>query len=555
MTESDAQSAAPTDQLQLPESVVTPRSRISMVWLIPLVALLVGGWLAYKTYSEQGPTIHISFKSAGGLQAGKTKVRFKDVEIGTVTEIRVHDDLQSVLVKAELVPESESYLTERTRFWVERPRVTAGRVSGLETLLSGAYIAIDPVTDGKLVREFIGLEEPPLFTTSEQGTQFVLHSASLGSLTVGSPIYHRSIPVGQVTSYELDEAGERVNIGIFIAAPYDRLVLTNTRFWNASGLDFKLNTEGIQVDTQSLLSIFVGGIAFDNKGLLESRGKPAPAKQRFPLYLSQSEAFEQVYQEKERYLMYFDGSVRGLERGSPVMVRGIRIGKVLDVQLKFSTKSFEFSIPVLVEIEPGRIELSGDRSELLDTNVLARLVREGLRGQLKSGSLLTGQLFIDLDLYPDAAAAALVSEGDYQVIPTLPAPIDAIFNKVDEFLNRLLALPLDAISEELQTTLKGASAITNSAELQRAIAELAVLLRQIRETVSGVDKGVLPELTATLQEAQTTLKQVGGVVSENSTLYAELNRMVRELSSAARSIRDMADYLERHPEALLKGKP
>ncbi|MCB1882327.1 MAG: MCE family protein, partial [Gammaproteobacteria bacterium] len=195
-------------------------------------------------------------------------------------------------------------------------------------------------------------------------------------------------------------------------------------------------------------------------------------------------------------------------------------------QLKFSTKSFEFSIPVLVEIEPGRIELSGDRSELLDSNVLARLVREGLRGQLKSGSLLTGQLFIDLDLYPDAAAAALVSEGDYQVIPTLPAPIDAIFNKVDEFLNRLLALPLDAISEELQTTLKGASAITNSAELQRAIAELAVLLRQIRETVSGVDKGVLPELTATLQEAQTTLKQVGGVVSENSTLYAELNRMV-----------------------------
>jgi paraquat-inducible protein B len=287
---------------------------------------------------------------------------------------------------------------------------------------------------------------------------------------------------------------------------------------------------------------------------LEQKGEPATVKQKFPLFSSQSEAFEQVYQEKERYLMYFDGSVRGLEPGSPVMVRGIRIGKVLDVQLKFNTRLFEFSIPVLVEIEPGRIELIGDRAELQDSNVLARLVREGLRGQLKSGNLLTGQLFIDLDLYPEAPAAAIVNEGEYQVIPTLPAPIDAIVNKLDEFLSRLLALPLDAIGKELQTTLKGASAITNSTELQRAASELTALLRQIRETMSGIDKAMVPELTATLQQAQTTLKQMEGVVSEDSTLYAELNRMLRELSSAARSIRDMAEYLERHPEALLKGK-
>ncbi len=552
MTETNGPDAPPPDDL--PDALVAAKSRISIVWLIPLVALLIGGWLAYKTYSERGPTIQIQFKTAAGLQAGKTKVRFKDVEIGSVTEIVVGKDLQSVLVTAELVLGAETYLTENTRFWVERPRVTASRVSGLETLLSGAYVAIDPVSEGKPRRQFVGLEDPPLFTTSEPGKKFVLRSQSLGSLNVGSPVYYRSIQVGQVVGYELDVDGKAVSIEVFIAAPNDRLVFTNTRFWNASGLDFQLTAEGIQVDTQSLLSVLIGGVAFDTPDSLEESGEVAPPAQYFPLYGSRDEAHEKIYLDKQRYLMHFEGSVRGLSVGAPVMLHGIKIGQVLDVQLKFNVDEFEFYIPVLIEFEPDRIGIVGDPDALEKHDVVARLVEQGLRGQLKTGSLLTGQLYVDLDLHPDAPPATVTTQGDYRVIPTLAAPLDAIATKASQFLDTLQGLPLEEIGKDLRDTIKGAKAITNSEALQSSITELQTVLSQIGATAKGVDQDVIPELNAALHQARATLKAAEGVVSQDSALYVELRRLLRELSAAARSIRGMADYLERHPEALLKGK-
>ncbi|MEA3275588.1 MAG: MlaD family protein [Pseudomonadota bacterium] len=552
MTEQGTRSPAPPEELL--EATVVPRSRVSMVWLIPVVALLIGGWLAYKTFSEQGPRISIQFKTAAGLQAGKTKVKFKDVEVGTVTAIHVSADLKTVTVAAELVDGAEVYLTEKTRFWVARPRVTASRVSGLETLLSGAYIAIDPVTEGQQVRDFVGLEEPPLFTTSEPGKKFVLRSESLGSLNVGSPVHYRNIQVGQVVDYKLDKDGRAVSIHLFIAAPNDHLVLTNTRFWNASGFDFTLSVEGVQVDTQSLLSVLIGGVAFDTPDSLEQRGVIAEENQFFPLYASREKAHEKIYLDRERYLMFFEGSVRGLSLGAPVLLRGIKLGEVLDVQLKFNVDEFRFHIPVLIEIEPDRIGIIGDRSELKQHDVLERLVEQGLRGQLKSGSLLTGQLYVDLDLHPEAPKASIKESGDYRVIPTVAAPLEAMTTKATKFLDRLQKLPLEEIGNDLRDTMKGAKAIANSEALKRSITELDLALKQVRETARAFDKDVTPELNAALGQARQTLKAAEGVVAPNSVLYTELRGLLRELSAAARSIRVMADYLERHPEALIKGK-
>jgi len=302
----------------IPPAVAVRRSSVSVVWLIPLVALAIGGWLAYKTFSEQGPTVEIRFKTAAGLEAGKTKVKFKDVDIGQVTTIDVNPDLQTVTVTAQLKYGSSDYLTENTRFWVERPRVTASRVSGLETLLSGAYIAMDPVTEGSFVRSFEGLDEPPLFTTSEPGKRFVLRSASLGSLNIGSPVYYRQIQVGQVVGYQLDEDGQAVSIELFVSAPHDVLVFSDTRFWNASGVDFSLSASGIRVDTQSFLSVLIGGVSFDTPDTIEGGRRPAEPDEVFPLYPSRDEAHEKVYQRKDRYLLYFKGSVRGLSVGAPV---------------------------------------------------------------------------------------------------------------------------------------------------------------------------------------------------------------------------------------------
>jgi paraquat-inducible protein B len=538
----------------LPEAEVASRSRVSIVWLIPIVALIIGGWLAYKAYSEQGPKIEIRFDSAAGLQAGKTKVKFKDVEVGEVTSIVVTNDLKHVLVRAQLVAGSEKYLTEGTRFWVARPRVAAGRVSGLETLLSGAHIEIDPVTEGPSERSFIGLEEPPVFTTGEPGAQYVLRSDSGGSLNTGSPVYYRSIQVGQVVGSELDQDGKAVNIKVFIASPNDRLVFTTTRFWNASGVDFKLGAEGLQVDTQSLLSIIIGGIAFDNPDSLEDVGVPARENQQFPLYASREQAHETTYLKKDRYLLFFEGSVRGLDVDAPVLLRGIRVGHVLDVKLKFSVEDLTFLIPVLIEIEPERIGIIGDPLELEREDVMSRLVANGLRGQLKSGSLLTGALYVDLDFHPDAQEAELETHSGYRVLPTLPAPLDALTNKANDFLDTLQALPLEEIGKDLRDTVKGAKSVITSEELMRSLTELELVLKQLRETTRSLDKDALPELNAALQQARRTLRAAEGVVSPDSALYSELKRTLTELSSAARSIRVMADYLERHPEALIQGK-
>ncbi len=538
----------------LPEAEVALPGRLSTIWLIPLLALAIGGWLAWKSYSERGPEIQIAFKSAKGLQADRTKVKFMDVEVGQVTSISVSPDLTHVLVKARLLADSERYLKENTRFWVARPRISATEVTGLETLFSGPYIAIDPVLEGDETREFVGLDIPPLVTTSELGKHFILHATSLGSLNVGSPVFYRSIQAGQVVSYNLDEDGQGVSIRVFVSAPYEKLVLTNTRFWNASGIDVMLTPEGIQVDTESLLSVIIGGVAFDNIRSLEDEGGKARDNDTFPLYANHAKASEITYSKKVNYLLYFDGSVHGLEIGAPVMVRGIRIGKVLDIRLNFDINNSNFQIPVLIELEPERIDEVQDIHDLEEKDMMAALVANGLRGQLKSVSLLTGKLYVDLDFHPTAPPARLGQKGDLTVLPTVRTPLDAITNKISVLMGKFESLPLEEIGNDLRDTIKGAKGFLNSESLASALTEMDGALKQFRVTASKVDEQTLPKLGEAVEQVRATFKAAYGVVAPDTALYNDLRRALTELSAAARSIRDMADYLERHPEALIKGK-
>ncbi|SDW48545.1 PqiB family protein [Thiocapsa roseopersicina] len=537
-----------------PAAIAKGRSGVSLVWLIPIVALLIGGWLAAKTYAERGPTVKIEFRTASGLEAGTTKVKFKDVDIGQVTSIDVSVDLKSVIVTAELKHGSEQFLTEKTRFWVERPRVTASGVSGLETLLSGSFIAIDPVRGGKEVLQFTGLEEPPLFTTSEAGTRFLLRSPTLGSLNVGAPVYYRQIQVGQVAGFALDDDGEAVGIDVFVFAPHDRLVSTSTRFWNASGIDFSLSAAGVKVDTESLMSVLIGGVAFDTPDTIDAPGEPPGADHVFPLYASRDNAHEKIYLHKERYLLFFEGSVRGLTVGAPVMLRGIAIGKVLDIQLQLSVEDLQFHIPVLIEVEPERVAVRGDRRALDETGMIRQLVAKGLRAQLKTGSLITGQLYVELDFYPDASPEVLAQEGDYEVLPTIPGSLEALTNKVTAILDRLEAFPFDRIGKDLTDTLAGANEIVNSAALKQGIVELEKSLAEIRALAEQLNTGIAPELAETLRQTTATLRGVRQMIEDGSPISVELRRSLNEVSGAARSLKVLTDYLERHPEALLRGK-
>ncbi len=305
------------DLEDLPPAQVQTKKQISIVWLIPIVAVLIGGWLAYKGLSEKGPMVAITFESGEGLEAGKTLVKYKDVKIGQVETIRFNADLTRVIVKAELVKEAGPFLTENTRFWVVRPRVTASGVSGLGTLFSGAYIEMDPGKEGQPSRRFKGLEIPPIVTTGVPGREFLLRANSLGSLDNGSPVYYRQIQVGQVIGYDLAEDGRSLTIKVFINAPHDKLVRTNTRFWNASGFDLKFDAGGFKLNTQSIVSIMMGGIAFDTPTSLEAGGPPKDS-QIFRLYETRDSIFERTYTEKQHNNLHFDWSIRGMTIGAPV---------------------------------------------------------------------------------------------------------------------------------------------------------------------------------------------------------------------------------------------
>lgn len=544
------------DATRLPEARVVPAERLSLVWLLPILALVVGGWLAYKTWSEQGPTITIGFQDAAGLQAGKTKVKFKDVDIGQVTSIHVTEDLQGVRVAAQLTSSAEPYLTEKTRFWVARPRITASRVSGLETLFSGAYIAVDPVLEGKPTRHFEGLADPPVITTNEPGSRFRLRSPTLGSLNLGSPVYYRHIQVGQVVNYELDSDGEAVTIDIFITKPHDRLVYVNTRFWNASGIDLSLTADGVNLDTESLISVLLGGVAFDTPDTLETKGAPAKADQFFPLYASRADAHERIYLNKQRYLMIFSGSVRGLSIGAPVLLQGIQVGQVLDIQLRFDPVALAFSIPVLIEIEPERINVAGgaERALVNDPDLLNELIANGMRGQLKTGSLVTGQLYVDLDFHSDAPDAALGEQDGYRVLPTVPAPIEEVTTKVKNILTKVEAFPLEKIGDDLTGILGDTRDLVESDQTQQALEQVKQAIADLSAVARQLDRTVAPELTAILSQSRQLVASVNALIGPEAPLSVESVRTIRDIGAAARSVRTFADYLDRHPEALIRGK-
>lgn len=494
------------------EAVVDTRRRPSIVWLIPLVAALVGGFVAWRTYSERGPAITITLANAEGLEAGKTKVRYKNVEVGLVEEVVLAEDLSQVTARARMVHGAERYLREGTRFWVVKARISGGQVSGLGTLFSGAFIGMDPVLEGPPANTFQALDAAPVVTSDEPGRQFVLHSYRAGSVDVGSPVFFRKVQVGEVVASELDASGEFVTIRVFVRAPWDERVRTGTHFWNASGFDVSMGADGVRVDTDSVVSLLIGGIAFDTPTGGDS--EPAAAEAVFPLYESRAATRERMYTVQTRYVLYFHQSVRGLVPGSPVEFRGIRIGQVVDVRLELDPSGQGFRIPVVIEIEPeriGHLPAPEQRHAAMDA-----LVARGLRAQLGRGNLLTGQLVVSLDMHEGAPPAAIVWQEPYPELPTVPTQMEEITDSLTQLVKRLEKIPFDQIGADL--------------------------------------RGSLVAARAALTQAEQTMASTQALVGPDSAVNQELRRALVELTEASRSLGLAADQIERDPNSLLFGK-
>ncbi|AOX99988.1 intermembrane transport protein PqiB [Jeongeupia sp. USM3] len=533
---------------RLPEAKEDPPKKrsLQLVWVIPIVAALIGGWLAVKAVLDRGPEITITFRSAEGIEAGKTKLKYKDVDIGLIKRVVLAPDRQSVIATAELAKDTDSMLVKDTRFWVVRPRVGAGGVSGLDTLLSGAYIGMDIGKSKDSQRHYAGLETPPIVTSGLPGRQFVLNTAEIGSLDVGSPIYYRRILVGQVTGYQLNPNGKGVTMNVFVNAPYDKYVTLNTRFWQASGLDVSLDANGFRVRTESLASIVAGGIAFQEPNDNTDTAR-APENSAFRLFPDQVLAMKTPEADAQTFVMYFQESLRGLSVGAPIDFRGIVIGEVKSINLEYDRKAKNLLFPVEVLIYPSRLKAryrKGSGNPLQDSGtphhkIIDAFVDHGFRAQLRTGNLLTGQLYIALDFFPNVGKAKVNWSEDPVAIPTTPGSFGDMQNTAASILKKVDSIPFDGISQDLR----------------KALQNLDSTIDRTNKLIDHLDGDVATEAAKTLAQAKATLATAQQVIADGSPLQQNMGNTLKEVSRAAESLRNLADYLERHPESLLRGKP
>lgn len=559
----------PNSSVEPASPVIRRRRGPPLIWLVPLVAALIGGWLAWRTLNERGPTITITFDTAEGLEPGKTRVRYRDVDVGTVQGVAVSPDLSNVIVSVRMVKGAASYLNDRTSFWVVKPRLGFGGVSGLGTLVSGAYIGMDPGTgNGEALSAFRGLEEPPLIRSSSPGRRFALRADRLGGLGPGAPIYYRGIQVGEVVGYEFSQDWQSLTLPVFIHAPYDRIVRPNTRFWNASGLSVSIGPEGPTVALESLQSLATGGVSFETPGLggPGDGGEIAAEGTAFPLYESRNAASDARFTRRVPFLVHFDGSVRGLHPGSAVEFRGIRVGEVTDIRLDVDPVTGNARIPVTLNIEPER--LGGELPAAHDTEAayagMKALVEQGLRAQLRTGNLLTGELIVTLDLFPDAPKQTMISGGPYPEVPSQPNVLDTATKTATDLMNELARAPIAETVVELRSTIQKAGALIGSPEVVQAMGSLSRSLAELEKTTQALGSEGEPTIRALrdvaentsklVRQAEKTLSSTDGLVNSSRPAVSDLQGLVRELTAAARSLRGLTDYLERHPEALIRGK-
>ena len=547
------------DRDNLPQATVVPkkRTRISVIWIIPILAAVVAIGIAIQRVLSEGPTITITFKSAEGVEAGKTFIKYKDVNIGQVTAVELSNDYTKVTVTAKIAKHAEGLIVEDAKFWVVEPRVTLSGVSGLGTLLSGNYLGFEVGKSNKKQRTFLGLEVPPVITLDQPGRHFVLQADNLGSLGIGSPIYYRRLQAGQVIAYNLAGDGKAIEVKIFVNAPYDQYVNPGTRFWNASGVDVSVGAGGVDVRTQSLVALLAGGLAFDTPPFAPT-AEPAAANTVFTLYTDQAIAMKQPEAITKRYVLYFSESLRGLSVGAPLSLLGLQAGTVTDVGLDLDPATLSLRGRVEVVFFPERIIARLNQKQASVGEIIVQddqkrhafiqhLVEErGLRAQLRSGSLLTGQLYVAFDFFPNVPKATIDWSQDPIEFPVVPSLVPDLEAKLTSVLAKLEQFPYEAIGDDLK----------------KALVSLDQMLKAADKAVNHLDTEVTPGLKTTLDGLHGTIAAADRVLKNtDATLVGkdapgqqELRDALQEISRTARSLRILTDYLERHPESLIRGK-
>jgi paraquat-inducible protein B len=523
---SDRPGSTPASPAAAP-AVKTRRFNVSLVWIVPIIAAVVGASMLISNGLNAGPQIEISFQTAMGLEANKTQVKYKNVVIGQVTSIALSDDRSHVVAKVDLNKSAEGFTAEDSVFWVVRPRIGANGISG-----------VDAGSAEERKKQFVGKETPPPITYGEQGKRFTLHTEDLGSLDIGSPVYYRRIEVGQVVSYQLAEDGKGVDVEIFVHAPNDKFVTTDTRFWNASGIDLTVGASGLKVNTESLSTILAGGVAFVEPKY-SPNATPATERSRFDLFGDQETALAPPDGDPRYISMNFNQSLRGLTVNAPVEFMGVNIGRVVSVNLDYDAKTKSFPSVVGAVIYPDRLgkahekllKQMGTEDDERSAQLMSAFVKQGLRAQARSANLITGQLYISLSFIPNATPVAFDMAARPLRIPTVPGSLDKVQEQLQGVVDKISKLPLDEIANNLNGSLS-----------------------EMQKTLRQVNGEVLPQMRGTLQQTQKTLAAANSTFADDSPERQQLSQAMDEVQRTARSVRVLTDFLSRNPEALIRGR-
>ncbi|MEA3160601.1 MAG: paraquat-inducible protein [Gammaproteobacteria bacterium] len=527
----------PSDD-ELPTPVVKNRRWIPrLVWVVPIAAAVIGISLLIKNWENQGPQITISFLSGEGVQVGKTLVKYRDVTVGHVSAVGLSADHKTVLVSADLSKDAASLLKADTQFWIVRPRIGVGSVSGLGTLLSGVYIGLKAGTATLSESHFMGLENPPALSHGPHGRELQLQAARAGSLSVGAPVYFRQFQVGRVIDENLLPDGS-TRVSVFVEAPYDGFVKSVTRFWNASGIDVRLGADGLSVQTESLAAVLAGGVAFDD-GPAETVAAPTGLLDEYTLYKNETEAMAPPDGDPRYVRMRFSQALRGLDVGAPVEFVGVNIGSVVAVDLGYERQDKSFPVIVTAKVYPRRMGQAYSvlaaqghtESEETLAAFVGTMVNRGLRAQPRSASLLTGKLYIALDFLPASPRAAFDASNRPLELPTVNGTFQELEAGVARIVKKVNDLPLEQIAADLHTD-----------------------LNDLHETLSELHAQVLPSAVDTLSALHRTLDSASHTLDVESPLQRGLAETLLESRSTLQAVRELADYLDRHPDALLRGR-
>ncbi|MEL7327449.1 MAG: intermembrane transport protein PqiB [Pseudomonadota bacterium] len=525
---------------------IKPQKQVSAIWIIPILALAMGAWMLFQYINSTGPEITLKLPTAEGIEVGKTEIKALNVKVGIITDVKLSEDYDHIIATAQMNKDADRMLREDSMFWVVKPRIGREGVSGLETLLSGAYIQLQPGNSKVEKEHFDVLDVPPVASPDAEGLRIVLTHREAGKLGVGDPVIYKGFTVGRVETTSFDVETRRALYQLFIFKPYDSLVRTKTHFWLKSGVDLQLNAGGFEVKFGSLESLITGGVTFDTVPGLDAGDEVTEDMLHFRLFDDVKQVREGMYDEYIQFVMMFEESVRGLKAKAPVEYRGLRIGTVMKVPMRMPTPEEDFSakkIPVLVRIELGRVYENLPSSQLPRfKEKLKEEFAKGLRGTLKTGNLLTGALYIDTDFYPDEEPYVPSKFEDYDVFPTKQGGFAQVQRQVNDFLTKLNSLPMEDTLNSLNKTLKNSEKTLASAE--RVANSVDRLLNQ-EDT-----KAIPADIRKSLEQLQKTLDGYG----PNSTMYSEMESTLKELEQVMTEFKPVLKQLNEKPNSLVFGE-